>query len=890
MNAKWTARFIAARDRAHSPRHERMSYARRPQRDPRLRSGVCLLRLVRSVYRSCFLCALLAGPPYAAAEPLPGSGPSNTIQPPRLVQAAEAVYPDLAKARGIEGSVTLELTIASDGRVTAAEVVEPAGHGFDEAARDAALRFVFEPARRDQQAIPARIRYRYDFVLPRPAAQPIAEPGSEGQDSDEQSRPRAVAVEPNTAASAAPDRAPIERAVDVTVAGERSAMQRLQESAEAVNVVDTRKARQETSDLGDVLARTQGVSVRRMGGLGSHTRFALNGLEDDQVPTFLDGVPLEVAGFPFQMANIPVMFVERVEIYRGVVPIRFGAHALGGALNLVTDQSHRPRLTTSYQVGSFGTHRFTLEGRHHDEKTGVVAAASGFFDVAQNNYEVDVEVPDERGRLHPETVPRFHDRYLARGASLEIGVIERPWAKRLTIKGFSTGYDQELQHNIVMTVPYGEARFGETVHGLSARYELELDENLNLELVGSYARRTIDFVDRSEWVYSWYGQRIRPRRVFGEIDSDPTDQTHWQDGLYGRGLVTWAISPKHTVRVVVSPMHTSRTGDERLQDDPTSRDPLSAERDQFTLTSGVEYEANSFDDRLASIVFVKDYFYSAQSEEPLPGRVFRDRDLRLHRQGAGASARYRFWPWLYAKVSYEYATRLPNPYEVFGNGMLILANLELEPEVSHNANLGPRLELRGSALGDVTVDINAFLRDTDRQIVLLGNDRFFAYQNVYRARSVGLENAANWLHPRRWAALGATLTWQDVRNASSEGTFGSFEGDRIPNRPWLLASWNARLRIPGVIDPSDTVEPFYNGRYVHGFFRGWESQGLRQFKQRVDAQITHNAGVAWTLRRDFAYLTSTFEIENLTDARLYDNFGVQRPGRGFFVRITGELH
>ena len=41
---------------------------------------------------------------------------------------------------------------------------------------------------------------------------------------------------------------------------------------------------------------------------------------------------------PFGIANVPVNLIERVEIYRGVVPIRFGADALGGAVNLVSDQ------------------------------------------------------------------------------------------------------------------------------------------------------------------------------------------------------------------------------------------------------------------------------------------------------------------------------------------------------------------------------------------------------------------------------------------------------------------------------------------------------------------------------------------------------------------------
>src|SRR5262249_26254995 len=123
--------------------------------------------------------------------------------------------------------------------------------------------------------------------------------------------------------------------IDVTVRGEGAA-QRLRESAEAVTVVETKHAQRETAGPGEGLARTQGVSVRRGGGLGSYARISMNGLTDDQIRFFLDGVPLDVAGFGLGLQNMPVGLVERLEIYRGVVPIRFGADALGGAINLVS--------------------------------------------------------------------------------------------------------------------------------------------------------------------------------------------------------------------------------------------------------------------------------------------------------------------------------------------------------------------------------------------------------------------------------------------------------------------------------------------------------------------------------------------------------------------------
>lgn len=89
----------------------------------------------------------------------------QAVTPPELQQFVEAEYPQAAAEQGLEADVDLVLEIDAEGHVTSAEVTEPRGHGFDEAARAAALRFRFTPARRGDRAIAAKILYRYSFHL-----------------------------------------------------------------------------------------------------------------------------------------------------------------------------------------------------------------------------------------------------------------------------------------------------------------------------------------------------------------------------------------------------------------------------------------------------------------------------------------------------------------------------------------------------------------------------------------------------------------------------------------------------------------------------------------------------------------------------------------------------
>ncbi|MCC6525143.1 MAG: TonB-dependent receptor [Polyangiaceae bacterium] len=98
--------------------------------------------------------------------------------PPKPLNYVPPVYPEEARKLGLEGEVILKLSVSTEGKVDAAEVATPGGHGFDEAALEAAKGLSFEPARRpDGTPFAARISYRYAFKLapaepagPEPAA------------------------------------------------------------------------------------------------------------------------------------------------------------------------------------------------------------------------------------------------------------------------------------------------------------------------------------------------------------------------------------------------------------------------------------------------------------------------------------------------------------------------------------------------------------------------------------------------------------------------------------------------------------------------------------------------------------------------------------------------
>lgn len=668
----------------------------------------------------------------------------------------------------------------------------------------------------------------------------------------------------------------------VTVRG-RSVADRMRATAEAVEVVSTEDARHQSADLGEVLARSSGIGVRRSGGLGANTRLSLNGLTDDQVRVFVDGLPIHLAGYPFGFANVPVNLVDRVEIYRGVVPIRFAADALGGAINIVTaERLAGDRAAVSVQLGSFGTARTTAVGQLHHSPTGLVLRVSAFFDRAENDYSIDVEVPDARGRLVDARVRRFHDGYRAFGGRIEAGVVDRPWARQLVLRAFATRHTRDLQHNVIMTIPYGEVVTAGQSLGANMRYTNGFGAHWSLDAVAGTAYGHSSLEDRAICLYDWRGDCVLERRQPGEINGAPIDRVVWDHTWFARAELSFETE-RHAARLAVGPSVTTRSGDNRLApDDGEIPDPLTAERHLRDLVAGLEYTHWFWDDRVEHAVFVKGYAQRAESFEPQIGGALEARDRDTWRFGVGDTWRVRLAESLTLKASYEWATRLPRVDEVFGDGVQIVDNPDLVPETSHNANLGGRVE-RESGIGRWTVDCTGFLRAADDLILLLGNDRVFSYQNVFAARATGIEASVGWTSPARWFAVEGNATWLDFRNTSSEGVFADFEGDRIPNRPHRFANAAAHVRVPDLTTAGDVATVDWNMRYVGAFFRSWESAGLREFKQSIPAQWVHTVGVGWRVPPPWGVALSA-EVQNVFGAQAFDFFGVQRPGRAVFFK------
>lgn len=96
--------------------------------------------------------------------------PANGLQPPRLREGVTPEWDRTLVEAGSRIEVILTITISPEGAVSDAQIAQSGGEALDQAALAAAPRLRFDPATRDGEPIPARIRYR--FVFERPAEPP----------------------------------------------------------------------------------------------------------------------------------------------------------------------------------------------------------------------------------------------------------------------------------------------------------------------------------------------------------------------------------------------------------------------------------------------------------------------------------------------------------------------------------------------------------------------------------------------------------------------------------------------------------------------------------------------------------------------------------------------
>ena len=679
---------------------------------------------------------------------------------------------------------------------------------------------------------------------------------------------------------------------EVVLTGQ-SPIKQVQKAAYNVVAIEAQQLRNLNSNAADMLARVSGVKMRETGGVGAEANINLNGFTGRHVRIFIDGVPMNEANASFRINNIPAELIERIEIYKGVVPVTFGADALGGAINVVTRKSRYNYGNLSYTFGSFNTHKSTLNLAQF-LTDNISVELNAYQNYSDNSYKVFTEYLDlQTGTYSKEKrwFKRFHDRYHNEAIIGRVNIFDEKWADKLSFALNYSQEDKQLQNaNLMQKVFGGKYRKS---HNYSSSVEYEKKNILNglsFFLTGRYDFTTTQNVDEEARRYSWTGE-YEPMVTRGESQLQNTI-FEGKTG-YITSHLDYQLNEKHSFQLTHTFSNYTRRNKNMLITNYTLDSDFMRRVNEKNI-SGFSYKFTP-SERWNILAFGKYYNTAVTGPVIISGQgsraVYEEETHHTQAWGYGGATTYQLLKTLQTKISYEKSFRLPTDTELFGDGDLEIGNYKLKPENSDNlnVNLSYQPAFKAHSLLVEAGFAYRYIKDyIIRSIISAGvNEGSAGSRNHGKVLNMGVDATLRYFYKDVFS-VGGNLSYMNLRNKeefTETGRPSAIYNDRLPNMPYLFGNADATCNIGSLIAKRDKLSLNYNLFFTEEFFTSWQSEGT---KIKVPRQLSHD--VSLTYYTPNKRLSLSVEAKNITDELLYDNYSLQKAGRAFYAKLSYRFY
>ncbi|MGD1961324.1 MAG: carboxypeptidase-like regulatory domain-containing protein [Fulvivirga sp.] len=684
---------------------------------------------------------------------------------------------------------------------------------------------------------------------------------------------------------------------EVVITGKSKATE-VREQAYAVEVIESKGFKNLSTNANDILGRISGVNLRQSGGVGSAFNLSLNGLSGNQVRIFLDGVPMDYFGTSLSLNNFSANLINRIEVYKGVVPIHLSSDALGGAINVITSGTLSSYIDASYTVGSFGTQLSSLNAQYRHENSGFTARLKSFYNRSDNNYKVPVQLVDfQTGKAADEAtwVERFNDGYESRMAWAEVGFTGTKFADQLMAGVIYSDNYKELQQaaNAIgqANIPYGEVSEEEDKILVNFAYNkqgLFTDKlSVNSYFVGVFSETLRK--DTASVRYDWFGNRfIKIDDTTGEIENRKTLLTLDTKNYLANVNSEYQLAKNQSVTLNYSLNYLTLEGHDPFKGQNATQFGYPSDVTKQVLAAS--YTRTVFADRLKTTLFTKYYDYGVSAVETnYNGDDLIPFENDKSNLGFGLSATYQIKKWQF-KASYENATRFPEIVELFGDGLNVEPSPTIAPEQSDNYNLGAIFNTQ-TPYHSLMLSFNTFVRSAEDFIIPQIRGIKAYHINYGKVLSRGADFSAGYTYKNKWV-LSFNGTYLDLRDNNrwrndQVGLENNAYRVRLPNEPYLFGNLSLSYRNEHLLSGHDHYSLSLSQNYVHKFFYRWPHLASQE-KNEVPTQSATNLEMVYSLKE--GRYNASFSVLNLWDAKIYDNFSQLRPGRNFNVKLRYFLN
>ncbi|MCR5497333.1 MAG: TonB-dependent receptor [Paludibacteraceae bacterium] len=666
---------------------------------------------------------------------------------------------------------------------------------------------------------------------------------------------------------------------EVTIVG-RNEIREMREATMPVSVLSIKQLEGTSTNINDALARTTGITVRNTGGVGSASRISVRGLEGKRMGIYIDEAAIGQMSDYMSLNDVPTDMIERIEIYKGIVPYRFGGSALGGAVNVVTKEYPPVYLDASYEIASFNTHKLNSAFKRNNHKTGLQFGLGGVLTYSDNSYEMELPNLDNR------VVKRDHDRFKKAmvGGSLKATKWYFDEAKLELIYTATNAQIQGIDFDIREAYTHGQAGIG----AITLKRDNFLFDGLDFDFSACYSYGQNGLYDAAKYRYDWDGNRYNSVSAYGgeqgNYASDSDNRTH---DIVSKLNLNYLLNKHSTFNLNLYATQTRQKPENELMDLSFGYQTSFPSR-MSSFTVGFSYDLTLFEGKFMSATTVKNFNFSSDTKVLEYTFINSPKDISLNRNywGGSESLRYKLTKKLLAKASFSSEVRIPTSEELVGNGYSILPSTDLRPERCNGLNAG-LLYHRNHKYGFIEIEGNYFLNELQDMIRYQADmiPSMARYANFGTVRTKGVEfdfkgDVARALY------LYANATYQDLRDKREHETGSSAPNPtynkRMPNIPYLLANFGLELHKENLFGGKYQNSRFLvDASYIHEYFYDFEMSKYQD--RKIPTSFTFDAGIEHSFKMDS--WTLSFKVKNLTDQKVYSDLNRPLPGRNFSFKV-----
>lgn len=668
---------------------------------------------------------------------------------------------------------------------------------------------------------------------------------------------------------------------EVNILG-KSKVQRVREQAFNVAAIDLKKSYNTSADLNQVLNRTTGVRVRESGGMGAEFKFSLNGFSGDQVKFFMDGIPMDNYGRSFTLNNIPVTMAERIDVYKGVVPIELGGDALGGAVNVITNKLTKKYIDASYSYGSFNTHKASLNTRF-TSKNGLITNLNAFANYSDNSYKVDAQIPDSFSGVYGpvQQLKHFHDGYKSGAIMAEVGVKDKSYADYLLVGLAASANKKEVQQGTTMLRVVGDAFEDNRNFIPSLKYKKSnlFTKNLTATLAASYNIAQERKVDTSSARYDWSGNyTIKNYESGGEINNVKTLMVFDVKSLQSNTNLKYDLNENNSFALNYTFLGYKRTENNEFNPEFVVTKPFINKN-----IVGFAYNLSALEKRLSYTAFAKKFNMEGEI-------TTQDSEIikpSFDNFGYGTAAAYFLIPEEFqVKASYEHAFRLPGAVELLGDGGIrINPNPTLQPEESDNLNVGFSYK-KSYNIHSFRLEGSAIYRKADNFIQARQDGIKSKYVNFKNVEVKGIDGVFHYGY-KECLTFDMNATYQQTLNKDNSlqpetNQVNYLYNKQVQNVPIFYGNADLGFRFTNIKYKDDLFAINLSANYTDSYYLNPPSLGSLN-KKEIPEQLFYSAALS------YSWLNGRYNVAlecfDFTNEKLYDFYNVQKPGRSFTMKL-----